>query len=363
MPPPGRLDAPDWTVRRVRASWSSVLLAIAAVVAVLVARGIFVAASQPIGWVAAAAAVAVVISPVVDLQARWIPRVAAILLTLVVGVALVASVGVASVMEVQDQLGQLRESLPAAAAELEAGQGPDGMFRQLGAESLVQDLVDQMTERVSPSPTVDDAAGTAPAFFVSGVLVIFLLIWGQNLFDGLVRQVSDHDRREWFATWATESLAVAQRYIARSIALAVVVGAIGAGLAWWAGMATPLVLGVVLAVASLIPYVGIVFGAVPMLLLSAGFEPLTVTIVLGLALLALQGAATVVMRRLVEARSLRVGPAIIVIAALIGSDVYGTGGALVAVVAAIVAVALIEHAADELGPATAPTDGPAAAQT
>jgi putative heme transporter len=351
MPDSGRLEPQGWTARRVRASWSSVLLAIVAIVAVLVARGVFIAASQPIGWVTAAAAVALVLAPVVDLQSRWMPRVAAILTTLVAAAALVASVGVALVLEVQDQLGQLRDELPAAAAELEAGQGPDGVFRQLGLESLVQDLVDQASERVSPTPTIDDAVGTVPAFLVSGVLVVFMLVWGRTMFEGVQRQISDPERREWVAGWIEHSAQLSQQYIVGAVLVGVLVAAAGTGLAYVVDLPTPLVLGVVLGAASVIPYFGILFGAVPVLLLTAASEPHLVVIAVAAALIGLQIAATLTTRLVVEARSLRVGPAVIVVATLIGSDVYGIGGALVALVAGIVAVAMIESAA--VGPAPA----------
>lgn len=346
MPVPGRLTAPDWTVQRVRASWSSVMLALIAIVAVVVATGVFVAASQPLGWIVAAASVALVLSPVVEIQARWMPRVVAILTTLVIGVSLVASVGVAMVLSTQDQLGQLSEDLPAAAAELEAGQGPDGMFRQIELESLVQDLVDQASRRVSPRPTVDDATGTAPAFFVSGVLVIFFLVWGRRMFDGAVRQISDSERREWFTRWVLSAAVLTERYIAGALVTALAVGTAGGGLAWWANLPTPMVLGVVLGAASVLPYVGVVFGGVPMLLLSAGSEPMTTTVLVAVGIVIVQVAASVFTRLVVEAHSLRVGPAVIVIAALIGSDVYGIGGALVSIVGGILAMALIERASE-----------------
>lgn len=343
MPATSRLEGSSWSVRRVRASWASVLLALLTIVAVLVARSIFMEASQPIGWVAAAVTVALVIAPLIDFANRWMPRALAIIITLVVGLALVGSVGVAAFVEIQDQLTQLQEELPAAAAELETGQGPDGVFAQIGFESLVQDVVDQTAERIAPTPTVDDATGTVPAFFVSGVLVIFFLIWGPSMFDGLIRQISDEERREWITDWVLSSVGAAQSYIVSALGVALAIGIIGGVLAWWADLPTPFVLGVVLGVSSLVPYIGVLFGGTPFLLLAAGFEPLPVTLVLFVALIGVQALATMVLRRWIEPRSLRVGPAVVAVTALIGSDVYGTGGALVAVVAGIVAVSLIDH--------------------
>lgn len=341
----GSVDDSAWTARRIRASWSSVLLAIGSIVAVVLAFGLVGRASQPIGWALASATTAMIVTPVVGLLSRWVPRAVAILLTVIAGIAIVASVGVGLVLEIQDQLDELADALPAAAAELQEADGPDGVFDQIGLESLVEDLVDQSRERIAPDP-IDGAVGTAPAFFVSGILVIFLIVWGPRMYDGLCRQIEDRRRREWFQHLATTSVGLTQRYVVGALAVAAVTGVAGAGLAWWADLPTPLVLGAVLGAAGVVPYVGVLVGGVPLLLLSAASEPATTTGLLALAVVGLQAASTVATRRLIEARSFRVGPAVIVIAALIGSDVYGIGGALVAIVGVILVAAGIDTATD-----------------
>ena len=338
----GRAAPRTWTARRVRASGSSILLAIAVVVAVLLGRGLFEAASQPLGWVAAAAAVSLVLAPIIELQARKIPRGVAIAVTLIVGVAAVASVGAGLLVEVQDQLGQLREQLPAAAEQLEETADDDGILAQLELSALVQDLVEEISERASPQPTIEEAVGTVPAFLVSGVLVMFFLVWGGSMFDGLERQISDPDRRERISRGMRLSARLTQRYIVAALAVALVVALVGGTLSWLIGLPTPLVLGVVVGVASIIPYVGVLFGSVPILLLSAASEPFTTTVALGLGLIGTQAAVTLVTRRVIEQHTLRVGPAVIVITALLGSDLYGVGGALVAMFAGVLTVAAVE---------------------
>jgi predicted PurR-regulated permease PerM len=118
------------------------------------------------------------------------------------------------------------------------------------------------------------------------------------------------------------------------------------------------VLGVVLGVASVIPYLGILFGAIPILLLAVASQPDAEVVVLAVAAVGLQAAYTTILRRLSQRGVLRAGPAVIVVAALVGSDLYGLGGALVMVVAGIFAVAVIESMtevdAESLAPAPAP---------
>ncbi|MGY6501492.1 MAG: AI-2E family transporter [Acidimicrobiales bacterium] len=342
MPDTVEPDRPSWVANRVRLSGSSVLYILAVVVAVTVVAGLVASAQQPLGWIVAAAVTALVLSPVVELQARWVPRGLAIVSTILLSVAVVASVGVGTVVEIQDQLAELEETLPEAARQIEDGQGDDGIAAQLGLVSLVEDLVDQMAERVSPDPTIDDAVGTVPAFFVSGVLVIFFLVWGGTMLDGARRQISDPDRRERIADTASSAAAWTQRYVVLVAALGAVVAAAGTGLAWWADATTPLVLGVVIGVGSVIPYVGVIAGGVPLLVVTAAFEPGSTTVAVAVALVVLQALATFVLRMAVEPRSFHAGPAVIVVSAMIGSDVYGIGGALVAVILGLLAMAVIE---------------------
>jgi predicted PurR-regulated permease PerM len=331
-----------WTARRVRASGSSIALVLLAIVTVVLGRNMFIAATQPLGWVAAAAGVALVLWPLIEWQSRWVPRGAAIAVTLATGAAVAAGAGVGLFLEAQDQLGQLGEQLPAAAAELERRSGDDSVVAQLEFSVLVQDVVDEFTRRILPEPTIEQAVGTVPAFLVSGVLVVFFLVWGRAILDGAARQISDPDRRERVGAVASAAASRAQRYVVGALGLAVVVALLVGLLAWWVGLPTPLVLGVVVGTASLIPFIGVLFGAVPVLLLSAASQSATITVLVALALVAVQVGSTLALHTVVESRTLRVGPAIIVIGALVGSELYGIGGALVAILAGIVLVAVVD---------------------
>jgi predicted PurR-regulated permease PerM len=110
-----------------------------------------------------------------------------------------------------------------------------------------------------------------------------------------------------------------------------------APLALWAGLF------------SLVPFVGVVVGSVPVVLLALAASPgraVAVTVVL----LGWQLVEALVLQRRLEARSLHVGPFVTVAVAMVGLELYGIGGALAAVALAVVVAAL----ADEMLP-TDPT--------
>jgi predicted PurR-regulated permease PerM len=318
------------------------VLALLAIVAVLLGRNVFLAATQPLGWVVAAAGVALVLWPLIEWQSRWIPRGVAIAVTLATGVTVMAGAGVGLFLEVQDQLGQLGEQLPAAAAQLEQRRGDDSVFAQLEFSVLVRDVVDESSRRILPEPTIEQAVGTVPAYLVSAVLVVFFLVWGRAILDGAGRQISDPERRQRVGAVASAAAGRAQRYVVGALGLGVLVAVLVGLLAWWAGLPTPLVLGVVVGMASFVPYIGVLFGSVPVLLLSAASQSATITVLLAVALVAVQVGSTIALHTVVEPRTLRVGPAVIVIGALVGSDLYGIGGALVSILAGIVLVAVID---------------------
>lgn len=330
-----------------RASGSSVLLAVGTIVAVIVARNVFLAARQPIGWVVAASVTALVLWPIVERLDRWLPRALGIILTLLFAAAAVIGLWLAVANEVQEQLAQLQDRLPAAAQELEDRGGDDGVLAQLQFGSLVDDLVDQTSERIAPEPTLQDAAGTAPAFLVSGILVVFFLVWGPSMLRGAHQQISDPDLQHEVGVVASRAAWLTQRYVIAATGLGIVAGVIGGALAWWAGLPTPLVLGVVLGAASVIPYVGIIFGIIPMLLLAVVSHSDLDVVGLAIAAVLLQAAYTTILRRLSQRGVLRAGPAAIVVAALVGSDLYGLGGALVMVVVGIFAVAVVESLTEQ----------------
>lgn len=347
---------PNWTARRVRASGSSIVLAIATIVAVMVLRDLVAAASQPIGWVVAAAATALVLWPIVERLDVLLPRGLGIVLALVGTAALAIGLFLAVSNELQGQFSQLERQLPRAAAALEQRDGEDGVLARLRFGSLVRDVVEQTSERVAPEPTVEDAAGTAPAFLVSGILVIFFLTWGPKVLAGAHRQIADPRRRARTGEIAAQAAWSTQRYVLTTAGGAVVAGLAGGLLAWAVGLPTPLVLGVVIGAASTVPMIGVVFGAVPLLLLAAPSKPGLVVAAIAVGAIAIQAGHTLAFSALQRRGMLRAGPAIIVVAAMIGSDLYGLGGALVATVAGIGAMALI----DALRPPAAPGSEPAA---
>lgn len=347
MPEPADASTPI----RVRLTARSALLIVATFVVATVAWNLLSAAHRTIGWVVASTVVALLLEPIVRTLERSMRRGLAIALT-VLATVLVAGVVVAGVLtNVNQQVERLKEDLPEAATAVEQDPSLGEAASDFELHRRVEDFVDQLDQRISQRAAAEGALDTGPAYLVNVVLVMFLLVFGNQLGHGAKHQVSNEARRERYAAIVTEAITRGQHYILRSLALAAVVGT-GTGLAAWAlDLRAPAVLGVVMMAFALIPHVGVLLGAVPVLLLSAGFRPGVTTTLLAVAFVAVQAVSSLVVRRYIDAPTVRVGPAVIVIVALIGFEVYGFGGTFYGTALAVFAVAALETAT---APPTAP---------
>jgi predicted PurR-regulated permease PerM len=193
-----------------------------------------------------------------------------------------------------------------------------------------------------------EAVGSGAAWFITTILMIFALAWGPRFGDAALRQVTDPVRRARIGRVVGQAFAHSQAYVDVMLAQGLVVGGLGWLLFRLFDVPAPTPLAVLVGVLSLVPVVGIFVGALPAVMLVAGFETfgragLLVTIVL------LAQVVQVLVYRRVSQRTLYVGPAIVVIAYLAGFGIYGLGGAVVTTAVAVFAAALVDAASEERG--------------
>src|SRR5690606_4726857 len=103
------------------------------------------------------------------------------------------------------------------------------------------------------------------------------------------------------------------------------------------------VLALFVALMSVIPFLGTMIGALPVVVLALGLDPGSswAWVLLG-AFAAWQVLEAAVLRSRLTRRSIAVGPAIIVIVAMLGIDLYGLGGALAGLALAVFAVSVLD---------------------
>jgi predicted PurR-regulated permease PerM len=194
---------------------------------------------------------------------------------------------------------------------------------------------------------IASAAGTVPSYFVCFILTIFFVLYGSAIVEGAIDQIGDDRRRSRLEGVVVTAIDNARLYLWASILQGTVVGGLTFALADHLDLPAATVLALVAGVAAMIPYIGIVVGVVPTVMLAAGLESPDVGAALVAVGLAAQAVEALVIRRAVDRRSLHVGPAVPVIVGSIGLEVYGIGGALYGAAFAVIALAVADAAATE----------------
>jgi predicted PurR-regulated permease PerM len=344
----------------IRISARSAVLAVVAVVLAILAQRLFVAAHQPLSWAVAAAVVAVLIDPVVDVLDRRLPRILSVIIALLV--AAVATWGVIYVAfdDLSSGVDRLSESARDAAAELEARDDSIGeAARDVEAERRVDLFVDALDERVTGTEDVlASTAGTAPIYFIGGILTLFFMSYGPRLARSAVDQLPDPRRREGIESVVTRALRRSRRAILLTGAEGVVGGLAVAGAASLLDVPSPAALGLVAGVMATLPHVGLVLGAVPLILLVLALKSEVVTVVTVVVVLACQLGDSFWLRRRISLHSVHIGLLVPWVVALVAYEVYGVGGAAYGLALAVFGLAIL----DELAQRSAAAEAAQAAQ-
>lgn len=359
------MAAPGAT-ERLRLTPRSAVLAVGMFGLTLGFLAVLAASRRVLGWVVAAATIAGVVHPVAARLARRMPRGLAVLL---VAVTALGSVGVAAwriVDDVGDQTGRLREAAPEAARRVERGEGRLAeLAREADLAERTQRFVEEVPERLrggTPAEAFRAAATRGVAYLATVVLSIFLLLHGPALAAGAARQVHDPARRARLERVAGAAFSRGFAYVRGTIAMSLAAGGTAYVIAEAGDVPAPAPLALWVALWDVVPYVGAVIGAVPIVLLGGIGDPGR-GVVLAVAFVAYESAETLLVQRRLERRSVRLGPFLTAAAAFAGLELYGLGGSLLAIVVVALAVAALAELAppgSELAPPRADGAAPGA---
>lgn len=342
----------------IRVGWSSVAIVAAGVLAVVVVRNVFVAAHQVLGWAVGAALVAMLLTPVIRWFDRATPRPLAIAVTVLLTAVTGIAVAVLYRVGVSDQVERLVGQAPAIAADIESRDDRVGdIAGDIGLADQVTEVVERFAERVGTGgDAFRSAAGSAPAYFVSTILMIFLLLFGGRMVEGALRLLSD-PMRDRFEPALRAAVTTTRRAVGVALVQGVVVGVALGTLAAAMGVPAAPLLGLAAAVAALVPYVGVLLGSLPVVVLGFGVAPLWQAVVVAVVAIGLQTVEGFVVRRRLDRWAMHVGPAIPVIVGALAFAVYGPGAAACAVVIVVLLVALSDElVADDVESLPTPVD-------
>ncbi len=335
-----------------RVSARSIVLAVAGLGLTLLALRMAVAAERVLGWIIAAAAVALLLTPVVERLHRRMPRglaVAAVAVVVVAGAGFAGyGVGASLVRQYQG----VEDAAPRFAERLERSKRYGDVARDAKLSQRTREFVAAIPERLrggDPAEALRSAATRGVAFLVTGILTLFFLLHGPKLLRGGVRQLPDR-LHEPVSRIGGRAAARAGRYALLTLAEAVVAGLVGYGVCRLLSVPGAAALGLWLGLWAVVPLVGSFVGALPIVVIAGAQNPWH-----GLAaavfFVLYQVAEGSLVQPQIDRRTMRLGPFLTTLAGAAGLELYGLGGALVLTLILALAVAALAEVAtleDEL---------------
>jgi predicted PurR-regulated permease PerM len=317
-------------------------------------------AGRVLGWLVVAAIVAGLLHPAVTALDRLLPRAVGLVMVLVLVLGTVAGLVYSVIDDVRTQADRLEREAPEAARDLEdRDDGIGEAAREFELERRVREFVEELPERLQGGEAAEalrSAATRGVAFFATGMLTLFLLIHGARLIEAALRQIHDIERRGRLDGLLRGAYVRAWRYVVLTLARCTLAGLFTVAVASAVDLPGQTLLALWVAALAIVPMIGVVTGALPLLGLTLAFEPGAAPWVAAL-FVGYQAGEILLLQRRIERVSVAVGPVVSLVAALAGLEAYGIGGLFVTAIIAIVVVAVLtELAAQPEGDVVAAAD-------
>jgi predicted PurR-regulated permease PerM len=335
---------------RVRVPWSTALVTVVTIAFTILALRIADGSQRVIAWILIAAAVAAIVSPLVNVFDRWMPRGLAVTLVALLVLGAVGGFVYGLVDDIVDQTRRLERAVPARAAELEeSGQFSD-LAQELELEERSRKLIEAIPERLAGADTqaaIENTTERALAFLAIVIMTLFFVIYGPSLIDASIRQFPDPEIRGRYERIVHEGAPRGLAAARGTLLLAIIGGLVAYGLAHLADVPGPVALATWAALWNIVPIFGFVIGTAPIVLL-AGAHSWKTALILAIVFIAFELVESFVFRPWFERRTIKLGGFITALAAFGGLELYGLSGALLGVLgAALVVGALSEYAHQE----------------
>ncbi|MFZ4517475.1 MAG: AI-2E family transporter [Microthrixaceae bacterium] len=338
---------------------ASLARAVLVVGAGLAIAAILVLARHPLMWFLEAAVLAALAAPAVERLRRHVPAWVAVLGITAATVAVVAALAAAGFTELRAEAERFQDTVPAAAARLQARAPMGGYLTDIDFSGQARELGRTLMQRFDLSGTDLPGAATAvggrlSAAFIVWVLAVMLLFAGRPMLDATI-DAAGPQRAPALRSTLAGAYRRALGYLAlttlRALALALVVWLAASLL----GVDMPIVLAVVAFVLGYLPHAGVALAGVPLALLAVLQSPGRALAVLGGAV-ALQVVDALVLQPRIRARTFRMGMLPTLVVAAIGISLYGAAGLFIAVPLGCLGMAWLQEWADRDVPDAAPGD-------
>ncbi len=291
-------------------------------------------------WIFVSLLLALALNPAVDLLQRhgFRRRGSAAVTVFFMALACIAGVGALIIPSLVQQVGDFINAVPGYVRELTAGRGPLGFLeREYDVVERVERAVDGNGAAATSLAGGADAAldvTKGVATFVAGVvtitfLTLFMLLEGPRWVDRIIALFSPR-LRPTARVIADDIYHLIGRYVTGNLLISLIAGTVMTVFLYLLGVPYALALGLLVAVLDLIPLAGATLGAIVVTLVAftdsagAGIAVLIFTIVY-------QQLENHLIQPVIYGRTIALSPLAILISVLIGAEVAGVIGALVAI--------------------------------
>ena len=329
----------DEVEQRDQIPWRTIWASVGAVVATIVGLFLVRELQRVITWVVVSIFFAVVLARPVSWAERRLRlrRAMAVLLIFVIGFSALAGAGYVMVRPLVPAVSDFSDKFPTYVEDAQNGRGTVGdLARRLHLDKWIRENKDHLTDLAGGSGRAISVARTvgnaAVAILTVTVLTILLLMEGPDMVRSGLGALPEHRRRRFEAV-ASDSARAVSGYVTGNLLISFIAALVAfvtltvlsvpfAGpLALWVG------------IADLIPLVGATLGAIPAILV-AFLHSVPAGTITTVVYVAYQQFENHVLQVQIMAKTVAIRPFVVLVSVLIGVELFGFIGALLAIPAA-----------------------------
>ncbi len=325
----------------------TILATIGLVLATVVAVEVVIQVARILVWLVVSLFLATALWPVVGVAQRRLrlPRSLAVLLVFVVGGVLLTGIIAALVAPLVSQGREFADQLPDYVDQAKRGQGPVGdLVKQLNIDTYVSTHQAELRKQAlglgsNATHVLSTIASTLAAIVSIIVLTFLMLLEGPRLLEAGLTALGD-DRRERVERVGRDCARSVTGYMAGNLVISVVCGTLTYAVLALSGVPYAGVIAVFVAIVDLIPLVGATIGAV----IACGvafLHSVTAGVVAVVFFVVYQQLENHLLQPVVLSRTVKINSLVVLVSILLGVELAGILGALLAIpVAGIVQVLL-----------------------
>lgn len=325
--------------------WRTILATIGAVLATALAILVVREISRVLVWIVIATFLAIVLSPPVNFLEHRLrfPRSLATVVVFILGLLVLTAMLYTFIRPIVEQTQEFVDNFPRYVEDAKAGRGPlGGVVRRYDLDRRLEERQDDIKRNVnrlgSQSVSILARVGNAVAATLTiVVLTILMLLSGPRMLQGGLNILSP-PRRDHVRHVAADCAKAVTGYVAGNLLISVIAGTASFVFLWVAGVPFRTVLALWVAFADLIPLIGATLGAIPAVLVAllhstpAGIATIVFFIVY-------QQFENHVLQVTIMSKTVDLNPLVVLVSVLIGVELTGMLGALLAIpVAGVVQV-------------------------